>query len=123
VIATGFYHISSQSIIDTYGYIYQDSFDPFNPSVNLILENDQSCPDEQFKLTVNLQVDIKYILVVTTALPDVTGEFSILVSGPTNFSLEHISKHFYYFFDSYQISLKYRNGRYIQFQLYICMMF
>ncbi len=67
VIATGFYHISSQSIIDTYGYIYQDSFDPFNPSVNLILENDQSCPDEQFKLTVNLQVDIKYILVVTTA--------------------------------------------------------
>ncbi|CAF4245336.1 unnamed protein product, partial [Adineta steineri] len=90
VVTNGIYMIASKSIVDTYGYIYKNSFDPFNPSVNLILEDDDSCDGEQFRLTVNLLVNVKYILVVTTFYSDVTESFSIIVSGPTNTSVKRI---------------------------------
>ncbi|CAF3931917.1 unnamed protein product [Adineta steineri] len=90
VITDEFYMIASNSSVDTYGYIYEHSFDPFNPSVNLILEDDENCEQEQFGLTVNLQVNIKYILVVTTFSPDATNAFSIIVSGLTNANVERI---------------------------------
>ncbi|CAF4086440.1 unnamed protein product [Adineta steineri] len=90
VITDEFYMIASNSSVDTYGYIYEHSFDPFNPSVNLILEDDENCEQEQFGLTVNLQVNIKYILVVTTFSPDAANAFSIIVSGLTNANVERI---------------------------------
>ncbi|CAF1343589.1 unnamed protein product, partial [Adineta steineri] len=37
-----YYSLSSSSSIDTYGYIYTKNFYPFDPSINLILENDNS---------------------------------------------------------------------------------
>ncbi|CAF1137083.1 unnamed protein product [Adineta steineri] len=92
VIKDGSYTILSKSRIDTYGYIYKNSFNPFNALVNLMAYNDHSCANDQFRLTVNLEVGIKYILVVTTEAAGNTGAFEIIVSGPTNASLERINK-------------------------------
>ncbi|CAF4015286.1 unnamed protein product, partial [Adineta steineri] len=90
IVASGFYIIAGTSSFFLYGYIYKDSFDPFNPSVNLILKDDDGCARRQFKLTVNLVVNVKYILVVTKSSSDTTGPFSVIVSGPANTTVERI---------------------------------
>ncbi|CAF0735875.1 unnamed protein product [Adineta steineri] len=85
-----FYTIASNSSIYTFGYLYNNSFDPFNPSVNLISKDYNGCADGQFRLEVHLLVNVKYILVVTTFYPYETGAFSIIVSGLTNTSIKRI---------------------------------
>jgi len=96
VVETGNYSLGTNSTMDTYGYIYKNSFDPTFVTVNLLLEDDQSYRNDQFKLIIPLQVNTTYILVVTTYSLNVTGMFSVLVSGPNNVSLNRISKYLYY---------------------------
>ncbi|CAF4149729.1 unnamed protein product, partial [Adineta steineri] len=55
VTTSGNYQFSSNSHIDTYGYIYINSFDPSNPYRNLLTENNDSGAKKQFKLKVHLQ--------------------------------------------------------------------
>ncbi|CAF1020086.1 unnamed protein product [Adineta steineri] len=93
VVTDGFYIIASNSSVDIYGYVYNNSFNPFNPSVNLILSNIFGC-GAGFQLTVNLVVNITYILVVTSWKENMTGSFSIIVSGPTNTSVTRITYSF-----------------------------
>ena len=90
---TASYTLSSKSHMDTYGYIYTDSFDPFNSSLNLFSSDGNSCSYGQFRLTVNLQADAVYILVVTTHDPSVTGVYSIIGTGPTKISLKSFSEY------------------------------
>jgi len=86
VATPGTYLFSSKSDIDTYGYIYMNSFDPSKPHQNLLQENNDSGEKKQFKLKVHLKSGPKYILVTTTSSPNVTGSFSIIASGPTSVS-------------------------------------
>jgi hypothetical protein len=86
VATPGTYLFSSKSDIDTYGYIYTNSFNPSKPRRNLLQENNDSGEKKQFKLKVNLKSVSKYILVTTTSSPNVTGSFSIIASGPTSVS-------------------------------------
>jgi hypothetical protein len=79
---TGNYSITSYSSVDTYGSIYTDSFDPTYPDRNLLAQNDDGGDNRQFKLTVFLQPWITYTLIVTTFFTNVTGEVSIIASGP-----------------------------------------
>ncbi len=108
VIETGNYSLGSNSTIDTYGYIYNNSFDPFHLTMNLLIENDQSYGNNQFKLVTPLQVNTTYILVVTTYSPNVTGKFSVLVIGPNNVIFNHISKYLSFSLDMYHRITKYR---------------
>lgn len=78
--------------MDTYGYIYKNSFNPTNSLVNLLAEDDQSYHNDQFKLVTPLQINTTYILVVTTYSPKVIGMFSVLVIGPNKVMFNHISK-------------------------------
>jgi len=75
-----------------YGYIYEGSFDPFNPSTNLISEDDDGCDFNRLRLVVDLYVNVTYILVVTTLSQRETGSFSIIASGSTTVHLKRISK-------------------------------
>jgi hypothetical protein len=84
VVTSGTYHITSKSHVDTYGYIYNNSFNGLDPRKNLLAENNDGCGKKQFKLKVDLQSGRTYVLVTTTNLPGVTGDFSIVVSGPTS---------------------------------------
>ncbi len=89
----GNFTIKSQSSINTYGYLYENSFDRFDTSSNLLMEDDNSGDNEQFKMTAFLQPPTLYFLVVTTFSPHVMGQFSIIAYGPSSISLTRESFH------------------------------
>jgi hypothetical protein len=96
VIETGCYTLASDSNIDTFAYIYKDKFNSLKPTINLISKDDDSLNNMQFKLTAHLHASITYVLVVTTSYPNVTGAFSILVSGTNNVSLTQTGEYMYF---------------------------
>jgi hypothetical protein len=93
VVVASNYSFSTESKINTYGYIYNNTFHPDNPSLNLLKEDGNSGGNGQFKLTVFLQPWISYILVVTTSSYNATDRFLIVASGPTTVALRHIRKY------------------------------
>ena len=70
--------------MDTFGCFYSNSFDPSNPSQNLIEHDDDSGGQGQFRITVTLIYGYTYVLVVTTHLSSNTGTFSITALGPAS---------------------------------------
>ncbi|CAF3958010.1 unnamed protein product [Adineta steineri] len=91
VNTTGLYVLWSENNINAYGYIYQNDFNPLKPTENLLLSHDGECNDGQFKLIIDLEINTRYILVVTTRDPKITGNFSVFFSGPNNVSLSPFS--------------------------------
>ncbi|CAF4071728.1 unnamed protein product, partial [Adineta steineri] len=91
VNTTDLYVLWSENNINAYGYIYKNDFNPLKPSKNLLLSHGGECNDEQLKLIFNLEINTRYILVVTTHNPKTTGNFSIFISGPNNISLSPFS--------------------------------
>ncbi|CAF1626050.1 unnamed protein product, partial [Adineta steineri] len=87
-----YYTIWSSSNIDTYGYIYENSFNPLNPSDNLFEKDDDGAPNDQFKFEIPLYADTTYILVVTTYRPSTTGEIKINVLGLQNVTIKRLSE-------------------------------
>ncbi|CAF1657006.1 unnamed protein product [Adineta ricciae] len=81
VNTNGSYIIWSVSEMHTYGYIYQNNFDPLRPSSNKLFEHNGTCNQEQFKFIVDLQINTRYILVVTTFHSYTTGRYSLSISG------------------------------------------
>lgn len=84
---TGLYDILNPSANltltnDPYVYLYQESFDPQNPLVNLIAQDDDSGGGLLFRLN-NLELfnTITYFMVATSYQPGATGTFDIIVSG------------------------------------------
>ena len=79
---TGLYTIRSQSSLDTFGYLYNRSYEPTYYFINLIAINDDYGRDLQFQFSSQLSADGTYVLVVTTYPQNVIGAFSIIVTGP-----------------------------------------
>ena len=75
-----------------YGYMYQHSFDPSQPSGNLLKENDKKCSETQLALNASLLNNVTYILVVTTVVPGRTGAFTIETSGASNITFTRLSE-------------------------------
>ncbi|CAF4173405.1 unnamed protein product, partial [Adineta steineri] len=88
VVETGYYALSSLSSMDTFGDIYKDDFNPMNPFENLLSQDFWKCIWNDFTLVAKLHSGTTYILVVTTASPNVTGNFFIAMSGPNNITLD-----------------------------------
>jgi hypothetical protein len=84
VATAGSYTFQSNSAINLYGYLYNNSFNATNPSANLIASDGNSARNLQFQLTVSLQPNVVYVLVVTTYNANVTGSFTITASGVEN---------------------------------------
>jgi hypothetical protein len=95
VVEDGIYNLWSNSTMDTYGYLYNDDFNPFNPSTNLLAMDDGSNGEDQFKLTICLLANTTYILLVTTYSPDTVGPFSIFVSDPNYVNLNRSREYMY----------------------------
>lgn len=67
---------------DPYVYLYENSFDPQNPTVNLIAQDDDSNGNLLFRLNnMELFNSITYYMVATSYQPGATGTFDIIVSG------------------------------------------
>jgi len=65
----------------THGYLYQTSFNPYNPYSNLIAYDDDAGGSRQFQLTKYLVTNRTYILVLTTYSSLVTGNYQLIVEG------------------------------------------
>ncbi len=87
-----YYTIQSSSDIDTYGYIYESSFNPLNPTENLLVDDDDGGGNRQFKLYTPLYVDTKYILIVTTFLPEKIGDVNINLLVVNNVTVTRLSE-------------------------------
>jgi hypothetical protein len=90
----GTYRFKSNSTIITYGYIYKNDFNPSNPDDISLAHSKYTCDKYHFDFIAYLQINTTYILVVTTRDPNVQGNFSIIVTGPNNISLNHICEYF-----------------------------
>ena len=87
VRVNGTYMFISNSSIDMFGYLYNNSVDPSEPTQNMLMFNDDSAGGRQFRITVNLTSESSYVLIVTTFWPSTSGSFSITAFGPSSISL------------------------------------
>ena len=76
------YVLTSSSEIDTYGYLYMNSFNPQDTTSNLLSKDDNNGGNKQFSISHKLYSSITYILITTTYNSNVTGNFRIEVRGP-----------------------------------------
>ena len=79
-----FYTITVDSSAFLYAYLYNTIFDSNNPSTNLITSAFDTVDNPNLSFSTNLNTGILYILVVTTVNTDVTGSFTITVTGRGN---------------------------------------
>ncbi|CAF1171017.1 unnamed protein product [Adineta steineri] len=86
----GVYTLFSKSNMNTHGAIYKDCFNPSNPYENQLPYGDDRCNPNQFRFRIALETNITYILLVTTWFANITGAFSIFVSGPNHVDLKNI---------------------------------
>ena len=80
---TGVYVIASSSSFDSFGYLYENRFDPNDATSYLLLSDDDSAGERQFALRANLRANVVYIVVVTSYNPQESGSYSVNVSGPS----------------------------------------
>lgn len=68
--------------------MYVDSFLPASPQVNLRAFDDDSGGNSQFQLTVGMQPNTTYVLVVTAFYANVTGAFDVIASGEARVNMQ-----------------------------------
>ena len=90
VFEPGDYRFLSERGIPMLGFLYHTTFDPSNPTDNLIAIDDTDCASKQFHLRLSLEKNLPYILVVTTEKPAMTGAFSIVAIGAANVSFTRL---------------------------------
>ncbi|CAF1454689.1 unnamed protein product [Adineta ricciae] len=91
VSKSDFYILTGNSSIGLYGFMYKDHFSRFDLLTNLIAWYGKPVSKDQFKFTVELQMNTAYILVVTTYYRNVTGPFSIIIFGSNIVHLQRMN--------------------------------
>lgn len=69
----------SNSTEDMYGYLYNNTFNPLYPQLNLLSEDDDGASNDQFYIQMALDPYVSYVLVVTTFSANVTAPFEVSV--------------------------------------------
>lgn len=82
ITVNGFYVIYSRSNLDTYASLYRTLFNPRYPSINWIMNDDDTYGNNQYQLTARLTANFRYILVSTTYFESRTGPFAVVATGP-----------------------------------------
>ena len=80
--ASGFYTIASESNIDTYGLLYNNTFNSTFLSLNLLASDNDSGGNNQFSFYRFVDELFRYIVVLTTYDRNVQGLYSIVTRGP-----------------------------------------
>ena len=75
--------------MDLNQYIYQNAFHPVAPSADQLAAKRSSTT---LQLSIVLQANRTYVLVVTSAIANQTGSFSIDVTGPNRISVRRRGK-------------------------------
>ena len=87
VAITGIYTFTSRSSMNSFGYLYRFPVDTGHLNQNLIVSDDDSAGNGQFRIATSLTNGQRYVLLVTTHSPNTTGSFSVDVTGPALISL------------------------------------
>jgi hypothetical protein len=95
VAEDGIYTLGSNRDINIDGYLYQNKFNPLDPSINQISRNVQGVCSGQLELIYYLRKQITYILLVTTYFLRTQGSFSIIVVGPSKTTLKYSGEYFF----------------------------
>lgn len=77
----GPYRLIANSSLDTYGILYQTTFDPASPSSNIVVLDDDSGEQNGFGIRQTLTSNVEYFLVVTSYYPQQVGSFQLIVVG------------------------------------------
>jgi hypothetical protein len=86
------YTFWSHSDMNTYGSLYRDDFNPFQPSTNQISRSYYGCGNSQFRISGGLLSNTKYIVVVSTSDVNATGTWSVISEGPTSIQFVRLGK-------------------------------
>ncbi|UJR20200.1 hypothetical protein I4U23_023331 [Adineta vaga] len=79
VSTSDYYAILSNSSFNVLGYIYENTFDPKQPQNNLLYKDSNADIANEFLIRRIFNISTKYLLVVTTAQPNMVTLFSISV--------------------------------------------
>ncbi|CAF5038213.1 unnamed protein product, partial [Rotaria magnacalcarata] len=90
VSAAGSYTFISSSSMDTFGYLYKNSFYSYAPAKNVIAADNDSAGDAQFRLHTLLDTVTAYVLVVTTFKSNVNDSYSIIITDVASIALTPI---------------------------------
>ena len=93
VNTSGFYMFSTEGYLNTYGYLYEHQFNPYDSIDTSLARSDHVCDDDQLKIMTYLNFNVRYILIVTTsyAYPEQQGPFSLFVEGPNEIKIKQMS--------------------------------
>ena len=93
VNTSGFYMFSTESSLNTIGYLYEHEFNPYDSIDNSLTQSDDFCYDGQLEIIAYLNFNISYILIVTTPYTDVDeqGPFSLFVEGPDEIKIKQMN--------------------------------
>jgi hypothetical protein len=89
----GMYTLRSDTEMSVSNTLYQNKFNPFNPSVNVIGSGTTMGCIYGFSMIYYYEKQKIYIVVTTTNYPNETGSFSIFALGPNNITLKHSGKY------------------------------
>jgi hypothetical protein len=81
VITAGSYTMLGTNNVNTYGCLYKDYFNPFDPSNNFLSCSNYECTDLEFRLVTYLESNATYVLVVATDHWKLGGTFTINTTG------------------------------------------
>ncbi|CAM4747638.1 unnamed protein product [Rotaria magnacalcarata] len=76
--------------MDTFGYLYKNSFYSYAPAKNVIAADNDSAGDAQFRLHTLLDTVTAYVLVVTTFKSNVNDSYSIIITDVASIALTPI---------------------------------
>ena len=93
VNTSGFYMFSTESSLNTIGYLYEHEFNPYDSIDNSLARSHDFCDDNQLRITAYLKLNITYILIITTdyAYANEQGPFSVFVKGPDAIEIKQMS--------------------------------
>jgi hypothetical protein len=81
VAIDGYFQITSDSVMDTVGYLYSGSVDPSDLEMNMISFDEDGGRNHQFMIVIYLEAMKKYTLLFTTKYAYGFGAYSIIVTG------------------------------------------
>lgn len=82
------YTIETRGSLDSFGSLYEVEFNPSNSSENLLLYNDDGSGSSNFYMTAFLEPSSDYIIVVTTYENNITGTYTLDISGNGRISIK-----------------------------------
>lgn len=93
ILTEGYYTFLMNGTMGMTSSLYKGAFHPMETSRNRLLQYFIHCGLNQFKLTIYLQGNMEYVLIMRKDRLSTTELFSILINGPNNIIFTPTSKY------------------------------